>query len=232
MTVTTAVLDDILERLRHTDTAAVSDALDSLGIPGVLRGITCRVPGVTTVGVAYTVTYGPVADSGGREGATFHNAANYIDDVPAGSVIVVDNGGSLDCTNWGNILTSMALRRGIAGTVIHGSARDVAEIRTHGYPLFSTGVSMVSGKNRVTLSAIGSDVVIDGVRVSSGDVIVGDDNGVIRIPQAIAEAVTDRAVRVDETERAIADAVRTGMRLDEARAQFGYATPWEPASAR
>ncbi|KQR99492.1 dimethylmenaquinone methyltransferase [Williamsia sp. Leaf354] len=227
MTATTTAFDDVLERLRHTDTAAVSDALDSLGIPGVLRGIVCRVPGVTTVGVAYTVTYGPVTDTG-----TFHNAANYIDDVPAGSVVVVDNGGSLECTNWGNILTSMALQRGIAGTVIHGSARDVAEIRGHGYPLFSTGVSMVSGKNRVMLSAVGSDVVIDGVRVSPGDVIVGDDNGVIRIPQAIAEAVADRAVRVDETERAIADAVSTGMRLDEARARFGYSTPWEPASAR
>jgi regulator of RNase E activity RraA len=224
MTVPASALDDVIERLHHTDTAAVSDALDSLGIPSVLAGIACRVPGVILVGVAYTVTYGPLGDT-----RTFHNAADYIDDVPAGSVIVVDNGGSLECTNWGNILTSMALQRGIAGTVVHGSARDLAEIREHGYPLFSTGVSMVSGKNRVTLSAVGSDIDIHGVRVSAGDIVVADDNGAIRIPLAIADVVSERAVRVNQTERRIADAVRAGVRLDEARTQFGYSTPWEPS---
>ncbi|OZC83690.1 RraA family protein [Rhodococcoides fascians A21d2] len=224
VTLPAPALDDVIDRLRLTDTAAVSDALDSLGIPGVLTGIACRVPGVTMVGVAYTVTYGPVEDT-----TTFHNAANYIDDVPAGAVIVVDNGGSLECTNWGNILTAVAMQRGVAGTVIHGSARDIAEIRSHGYPLFSTGVSMVSGKNRVTLAATGNDIDVHGVRVSPGDVIVADDNGAIRIPRAIAEAVAERATQVDETERRIADAVRAGARLDRARSEFGYATPWEPA---
>lgn len=225
MTLPAPVLDDVIERLRLTDTAAVSDALDSLGIPGILTGIRCRVPGVSMVGVAYTVTYGPVEDT-----TTFHNAANYIDDVPAGAVIVVDNGGSLECTTWGNILTAVAEQRGIAGTVIHGSARDLAEIRAHGYPLFSTGVSMVSGKNRVKLSAVGADVDIHGVRVSAGDVIVADDNGALRIPLAIAEAVAERATQVDETERRIAEAVRAGARLDRARSEFGYSTPWEPTS--
>jgi regulator of RNase E activity RraA len=77
---------EIIDRLAALDTAAVSDALDSLGITGVLAGVAARVPGSRTCGTAYTVTYRPV----GSNGPKFRNAANYLDDVPAGSVVVVD----------------------------------------------------------------------------------------------------------------------------------------------
>ncbi|MGH3438977.1 MAG: RraA family protein, partial [Sciscionella sp.] len=136
---------DIVDRLAALDTAAVSDALDSMGIPCVLAGIAARVPGSRTCGIAYTVSYRPVCGDGPR----FRNAANYLDDVPAGCVVVVDNGGSTSCTTWGSLLTAVAESRGVRGTVLHGSARDLAEVRATGYPLFSTGVTMVSGKNRV-----------------------------------------------------------------------------------
>lgn len=62
------------------------------------------------------------------------NAGNYIDQVPARAVIVVDNGGRLDCTSWGNILTTKAVQKKIAGSVIYGSARDITDIRQMDYP--------------------------------------------------------------------------------------------------
>ncbi|MFF3909983.1 isocitrate/isopropylmalate family dehydrogenase [Streptomyces sp. NPDC001848] len=213
---------DVVDRLARLDTASVSDALDSLGIPGVLAGITARVPGARTAGLAFTVTYRPVDHTERR----FRNAANYLDDVPAGSFVVVDNGGSTTCTNWGSLLTSVAQRRGVRGTALHGSARDIAEIRAAGYPLFSTGSTMVSGKNRVELAATGQDVTIGDVTVHPGDVVVADDNGVLVVPAAYAAEVADRAERVERTEEAIAEAAAGGMRLDEARSTFGYARPW------
>jgi regulator of RNase E activity RraA len=217
------VLAEVIARLAECDTAAVSDALDSLGVPGVLAGIAARVPGVRACGTAFTVTYRPVSD----DGPPFRNAANYLDDVPAGSVVVVDNGGSTCCTNWGSLLTAVALARGVRGTILHGSARDVGEIRAAGYPLFSTGVTMVSGKNRVELDAVGRVIDVHGIAVRPGDVVLADDNGALVVPAELAEEVLRRATRVDATERNIAAAVRNGQRLDQARKLFGYSTPWQ-----
>ena len=212
-----------MDRLARLDTASVSDALDSLGVGGVLAGIAPRVPGARAAGRAFTVTYQPVdhAEKG------FRNAANYLDDVPEGSFVVVDNAGSTTCTNWGSLLTNLAQRRGVRGTALHGSARDIAEIRAAGYPLFSTGATMVSGKNRVELAATGRDVVVGDVTVRPGDIVVADDNGALVVPAASAAEVAERAERVERTESAIADAVGGGLRLDEARRRFGYAKPWD-----
>ncbi|MGW8399487.1 RraA family protein [Streptomyces lydicus] len=211
------------ERLSRLDTAALSDAMDSMRTPPcVLPGIRPRTPGTVACGPAFTVRYRPLDDT-----TTFHNAANYIDDVPGGSVVVVDNAGSRTCTNWGSLLSSVALHRGIAGTVVHGSVRDVKESQAAGYPLFSTDVTMVSGKNRVVLDRTDVEVDIAGTTVAPGDWIVADDNGALRIPAGLVEEVLRRAEAVERTESRIREAALDGSRLDEARARFGYARPWE-----
>lgn len=211
------------ERLAGLDTAALSDAMDGLRTPPcVLAGIRPRTPGTVAFGPAFTVRY-----TAAKDAAAFRNAANYIDEVPAGAVVVVDNGGSTVCTNWGSLLTSVAASRGIAGTVVHGSVRDVRESRDAGYPLFSTGVTMVSGKNRVVLDAVGVAVDVAGTEVAPGDLVFADDNGAVRIPADLVEEVVRRAEAVERTERRIRDAVADGSRLDAARERFGYARPWE-----
>ncbi|MDX3383774.1 RraA family protein [Streptomyces niveiscabiei] len=215
------------ERLSRLDTAALSDAMDGLRTPPcVLPGIATRTSGGIACGPAFTVRYRPVDDT-----TTFHNAADYIDDVPPGSVVVVDNGGSRTCTNWGSLLSSVARHRGISGTVVHGSVRDVRESGAAGYPLFSTDVTMVSGKNRVVLDRTGVEVDIAGTPVAPGDWIFADDNGAVRIPAALVEEVVRRAEAVERTESRIREAVLGGSRLDEARARFGYARPWEDGEA-
>ncbi|WP_405590065.1 RraA family protein [Streptomyces sp. NBC_01190] len=211
------------ERLAQLDTAALSDAMDSLrATPCVLPGIRTRTPGATTFGPAFTVRYRPVADEG-----EFRNAADYIDEVPAGFIVVLDNRGSLTCTNWGSLLTAVAQRRGVRGTVVHGSVRDVRESRAADYPLFSTGVTMVSAKNRAALDRTGATLDIAGTRVAPGDLVFADDNGALRIPAGLVGEVLRRAEAVERTESRIKDAALGGSRLDEARARFGYARPWE-----
>ena len=207
--------------LQYINTAAVSDALDSMSLTGHLAGIAARVPGAVAIGPAYTVRYRPTSND-----SRFKNAANYIDDVPAGSVIVVDNAGTSACTTWGEILTAAAQQRELAATVIFGAARDLSEIQKAQYPLFSTALSMVSGKNRVELAATGEPIIIGGVVVNAGDIVVADDCGVLAIPQVHAAEVLHRAHNVDATERQILQAVRLGHRLDEARRRFDYSQPW------
>lgn len=211
------------ERLSKLDTAAVADALDSLRAKQfVLPGVRPRTPGTIAAGPAFTVRYRSLEDA-----TTFHNAANYIDDVPAGAVIVVDNAGSESCTTWGSLLTSVAQSNGIAGTIVYGSARDVKESCAARYPLFSTDVTMVSGKNRVIFDCANVDIDICGTSVAPGDWIFADDNGALRIPASLLDEVLRRAEAVDRTEKRIRDAVLEGNRLEQARATYGYARPWE-----
>ncbi|MCT8342703.1 MULTISPECIES: RraA family protein [Photorhabdus] len=222
----TIQIDQIKKRLMKLDSAAISDAMDSLHIPAGLAGIVPRSNvGIKMAGPAFTVRYEPIIPEQGK----FLNAGNYIDEVPAGYVIVVDNQGRTDCTSWGNILTFKAVQKGIAGSVIYGSARDLSEVRRLEYPLFTTGVYMVSGKNRAKVAAKQCTLDIGGVAISPGDWVFADDNGALVIPQQHLLTVIERAENVDKTEQAIIEAITNGEDLVNAREKLGYAVPWKAA---
>lgn len=215
--------NDLRARLLDLDTAAVSDAMDSLGICRGLHGIQQRVPGTKIAGPAFTVQYQQLdADSAG-----FQNAGNYIDQVPEGHVIVVSNDSDITCTNWGDILTTMANLKGIAGTVINGHARDLEYVRKLDYPLFTRGVYMVSAKNRTGVRALNVPVDFDGVTVTPVDWIFGDENGVLVIAEGHLAEVIRRAENVNVTETLIIGAIQSGISLEQARRQFDYSKPWE-----
>lgn len=206
------------------DTASISDAADSIGLlDRWLPSIVARVPGAHAVGPAYTVSYQLLSD----DQSGYRNAANYIDDVPAGAFVVSVNSTGVSCTTWGGILAVTAQQKKISGAIISGYARDIHTVNRIGFPLFSEGVSMVSAKNRIQLHATQIQVEIDGVAINPGDLVVADDNGVIVIPQDRVETVLNRAFSVEEVEHDIVCAVRNGVPLKEARTIYGYATPWQ-----
>jgi regulator of RNase E activity RraA len=207
--------DRNVERASKLDTATLSDALDKLGIAGQCYRIQPRSGSFRMAGRAFTLLYGPAANPPGTVG-------DYIDDVPPGSVIVLDNGGRDNATVWGDILTEIAQRRGIAGTVIDGVCRDVALCTQIGYPVFSRGHWMRTGKDRVQVEATNVTVNIGDARVQPGDILRGDADGVVVIPKEHEARVLDTAEAVEKAENAIREAVRGGMRLDEARKQFKY----------
>lgn len=207
--------DPSVARAAKLDTATLSDALDRLGIAGQCHRIQARSPGFRMAGRAWTLLYGPAANPPGTVG-------DYIDDVPPGSVIVLDNGGRENCTVWGDILTEIAHRRGIAGTVIDGICRDVALCLQLGYPVFSRAHWMRTGKDRVQVEATGVPVNIGDARVAPGDLVRGDADGVVVIPREHEAAVLDAAEAIEAAEDRIRAAVRGGLRLDEARRQFRY----------
>src|SRR5690606_33703626 len=133
-------------------------------------------------GRAMTFQYVPAANPPGTVG-------DYIDDVPAGAVIVLDNGGREDATVWGDILTEVASKKGGAGTVIDGACRDTALCRELNYPVFSRSHSMRTGKDRVQLDVSAEPVNIGDARVCQGDLMRGDADGVVVIPKAFEEKV-------------------------------------------
>jgi 4-hydroxy-4-methyl-2-oxoglutarate aldolase len=207
--------DNGVARAEKLDTATLSDALDRLGIAGQCYGIRPRSPNFRLTGRAFTILYGPAANPPGTVG-------DYIDDVPAGSVIVLDNGGREDATVWGDILTEIAHRRSLGGTVIDGICRDVALCRELGYPIYSRGHWMRTGKDRVQVEAMNLPVNIGQARVCPGDLLRGDADGVVVIPRAHEDAVLAAAAEIEAAEGRIREAVRAGARLDAARTQFRY----------
>jgi 4-hydroxy-4-methyl-2-oxoglutarate aldolase len=207
--------DPSVERASKLDTATISDALDRLGIAGQCLNIKPRDPRFRLTGRAFTMLYRPVGKPAGTVG-------EFIDDVAPGSVIAIDNGGRENATVWGDILTEIAHRRGIAGTVIDGACRDTAVCLELGYPVFSRSYSMRTGKDRVQLDATEITVDIGDARVAPGDLLRGDADGVIVIPRQHEPEVLATAEGIATAEEAIRNAVRGGKRLDEARKEFGY----------
>jgi regulator of RNase E activity RraA len=207
--------DHNVARAARLDTATLSDALDKLGIAGQCYRIKPRDNGFRMAGRAWTLLYGPAGNPPGTVG-------DYIDDVPPGSVIVLDNGGRDNATVWGDILTEIAHRRGLAGTLIDGVCRDTHLCRELGYPVFSKDHWMRTGKDRVQVEATGVPVNIGDARVAPGDIVKGDADGVVVIPKQHEDPVLDTAEVIEAAETRIREAVRGGMRLDEARKQFKY----------
>jgi len=205
----------VLDRLRKLPTAAISDTLDQEGIPGALEGLAPLSNDFRVAGPAFTIRYAPVDSAGGTVG-------DFLDEVPPGAVIVIDNDGRRDVTVWGGIMTEAASIRGVAGTVINGVCRDVSAPLSHGYPLFSRGRFMRTGKDRVRLVSVGGQLTVSGVDIHPGAIVCADADGVLTVPEASAERVADVAERIEHVESQIVAAVRAGSTLREARETFGY----------
>ncbi|MDH6622614.1 4-hydroxy-4-methyl-2-oxoglutarate aldolase [Streptomyces sp. LBL] len=208
-------MDELTQRASALPTAALSDALDALGLPGSVLGIAPLSPTAQLTGPAFTVAYAPADEGKGSVG-------DFLDDVPPGAVVVIDNAGRTDCTVWGGIMTQTAAARGLAGTVVHGACRDVATSLSESYPLFSCGRFMRTGKDRVRLAMVGTPLSLGGVPVAPGDLVRGDSDGVVVIPAARLQEVIELAERIEDTEHGIVTAVRAGHSLRQARADFGY----------
>lgn len=208
-------MEPIIESFTKIDTSTISDALDKLGIDGQCFGIQPNSVSWKIAGRAFTVKYGPVSIEKGTVG-------DFIDDVKPGEIVVIDNQGRLDCTVWGDIMTGVAKHKGIAGTVIDGVCRDTNRILELDYPVFSSNRYMRTGKDRVQVDSIGEAVSIANIRVRPGDIIVGDSDGVVVIPQEMEEQVLSVAIEIEGAEHQIRLATEKGMSLKEARSYYNY----------
>jgi regulator of RNase E activity RraA len=203
------------DALKQLGTSTISDALDRLGLAGAVPGIVPLDNAFAVCGRAFTVSYEPTDDRPGTVG-------DFLDDVDDGSVVAIDNRGRLDCTVWGDIMTSMAHRKALGGTVIDGVCRDISRSLELGYPVFSRGRNMQTGKDRVRLRQVQGPIQLGRVSVEPGDYVVGDADGVVVVPTRVVAQVIEVALTIEAAEDRIREAVAAGQRLDQARRQNGY----------
>lgn len=143
--------------------------------------------------------------------------------APAGSVIVVQ-AGDLDYAVAGGNVCAVAQRRGIAGFVVDGLIRDVAEARANGFPVFARGVVPFPGSKEVVLP-LNTPVVCGGVTVAPGDIVVADEEGIVVVPLAQAETILARAqakAEKDGAETLDAWEAAHRARIDEILRRKGY----------
>jgi len=207
--------DTNLLRAAKLDTTSLSDALDRLGIAGQCLGIKPLDNRFRMTGRAFTILYGPAGLPPGTVG-------DYIDDVAPGGVVVLDNGGRENATVWGDILTWVAHKRGVSGTVIDGACRDTHLSRDLGYPIYSRSYSMRTGKDRVQVEAMSCPVNIGDARVHPGDLLRGDSDGVVVVPKQHEDKILAAAEEIDRAEAQIRAFVNDGISLTEARKRLGY----------
>lgn len=215
--------DDILQadwfqQARTLSTAEISDALDALNLPGSALGIRPIAGPARLFGLAFTVRFAPI------DRFNPGTVGDFIDTLAPGTVAVLDNGGRLDCTVWGGILSRLAAHKKLGGTVIHGVCRDTSEADESGYPLYANGRFMRTGKDRVQVEAYEQPVMLGDVRVCPGDLIVGDADGIVAVPRQRMQEVLTKALKTREVEEKILNAALEGMPLTAARQKFKYHT--------
>jgi regulator of RNase E activity RraA len=174
-------------------------------------------PGMRLAGHARTVQ-GPPGDN-----AAVHAAAALLG--PA-EVLMIDAGGFTEVAVWGGVLTSMARRRGVAGVVLDGATRDSDEVVDSGFALFCRAITPRSG-SKLSVGTIDGPISVGGVIVRSGDLVVGDDDGVVVVPYQEIRATLDKVKAAVERERQISAEIDRGRTSAEI---LGIAIPEVNAS--
>lgn len=130
----------------------------------------------------------------------------------AGDVLVLTNGGSAQGALWGDVACGFAVKKGLAGTVVHGATRDTDAIRDLGYPVWATTVSVEHPEKRGP-GAVNVPIVVDGVLVEPGDIVAADGDGVLVIPRALLVYTVDRAETRAAAERGYRRRIAAGEQL-------------------
>lgn len=209
----------MIESFRRVATASVADAVDKIcGTRGYLgAGISARTSDRKIAGPAITVLEEPT-----EETLPPTHALELIDAAAPGSVMVIAAGGYADVAIWGGLMTAGAVANGLEAAVLDASLRDVTEIRRDfGFSVFARGACAGTTVGRYRTVASQIPIEIDGVTIAPGDLIVGDPDGVVVVPQAHLAEVLAMALEIDARELEQAKLILESGSLIEGIAKYG-----------
>jgi regulator of RNase E activity RraA len=172
----------LVERCRAIATSTWSDALDQLGLTGVLNGIAPRAGQGRIAGPAVTVDE-RVGELGFADPSEF-GIDLILPAVRTGDVLVIRQAGSPPASAIGGLAALAARRRGVAGIVIDGACRDLEELVDAALPIWSRMLTPASGRGRARVEGVNVPLVLDGVPVAPGDMVIADGTGIVVLPSA------------------------------------------------
>ena len=203
-------------------TSVLSDTLDSLGyrqqaMPPFIRPLD---DALVLMGRARTGLFRDVYHIEPGENP-YELEIALLDDLKPGEVAVMACGSSGRIAPWGELLSTAASMHGAAGCLTDGLVRDVRYIRQMRFPVFAGGIAPLDSKGRGVLVAIDVTIEVAGVLVQPGDIVFGDVDGVVIIPQAIEEQVLNKALAKVSDENATRECLQQGMLLRDVYDKFG-----------
>jgi 4-hydroxy-4-methyl-2-oxoglutarate aldolase len=213
----------VRERFAAIYTAALADVLDARGhhdqtLPPEIRPLE---RGLRVAGPAFTVKGGPASNRRAEAyDMAIRKVLGMLGDVPTGHVAVYACDQDVSA-HLGELSVTSLKARGVAGCVLDGGCRDIRFVLDEGFPVFCRFVTPEDSTWRWELETTQVPVTVGNVEIEPGDWIIGDDDGVVVVPQALAEDVLAEAERKAATESEIRVAVRAGMPPLEAYERFG-----------
>jgi regulator of RNase E activity RraA len=203
--------------------ALLSDVLDGLGymnqaMPSTIRPLD---EAMVLTGRARTALFLEVFERPGPGENPYELEIELVDGLAPDEVPVFCCGKSGRIAPWGGLLSTAARNRGAAGAVMDGMVRDVQEIRRMGFPVFHGGIGPLDSKGRGQIAAIDIPIECAGVRVQSGDLVFGDADGLVVIPQQIEREVILAALKKLEGESKTMEALASGESLGAVFAKYG-----------
>jgi regulator of RNase E activity RraA len=203
---------ELVRRLRRLDCCAVSDALDKLGLTGLITGVPRRSGEGCVVGRAVTVKLGIGAPP---PGPPRHLGTAAVEAAGPDNVIVVEQRAVPDTGCWGGILSLGAKLRGVAGVLADGPVRDIDEAAALGFPIFTRSMTARTGRGRVVELAVNEPIQFETVTVSAGDYVIADSSGIVFIGPDKIGLVLETAEMIAAKEAAMAKALREGKPITQ-----------------
>ena len=159
-------------------------------------------------------------DVHGRQDKPFGLLTQALDDLKPGEVYIA-GGGAMRCAYWGELLTATARTRGAAGAVLDGFHRDTPQVLTQNWPVFSRGRCAQDSSVRTAVADFRCPIEIGGVWIEPGDLVFGDLDGVVIVPQAVQKEVITMALEKARGEKVVRKAIEAGMTATAAFKKFG-----------
>jgi regulator of RNase E activity RraA len=214
--------DDLPRRYARVYTAAITDVLDEMGLrrqtlPHAIQPLT---PDMRLAGYAFTARGRAHRGSPRERDATLRRFLGMLGAVPADSVLVLAASDS-EAAHFGELSATWLHARRVRGAVIDGGTRDAALLSRARFPTFVRYRTPQDSVPRWRVSDWGRPLTVGGVRVSLGDIVVGDLDGVVVIPRRLAARVLERCERLLGTESQVRTAVKRGMTPLAAYEKFG-----------
>lgn len=208
-----SVLEELsVDEVAELTAAAVADSLDAVGVRNQVLSADLEPlsRGDRIVGRAATVQFGPTETDAAQP---YASAIDFIDSLTPGSVPVIATNCDARTAYWGELFSAAAIGRGAVGTVCDGPVRDTARIRKLRYPVFATRSRPIDFRARMVIVGVDARVRCGGVVVEPGDLIIGDDDGIVVVPQSVESEVLMRALARTTTEQSVLDALLAGSGL-------------------
>jgi 4-hydroxy-4-methyl-2-oxoglutarate aldolase len=204
--------DSIVSRLNLLDACAVSDALDKVGLAGVVTGIHRLSTEQKIAGRVLTVKLGLMQ---GPVNSTRHLSTAAIEAAEPGDIIVIEQRTGVDAAAWGGVLSRGAKLRKVAGVICEGPARDVDESRQLDFPVFARDHTSRTARGRIVEVGTNVPILVGNIPVSPGDYVIADASAVVFVAQSEILRVLEAAEAIARREAAMVQALAEGKRISE-----------------